>query len=211
MKNQWVKGKLTAVRLPWADISLSKFHSFDNNYPIIFDNNYTYPKPRIFVICIACYNMKVFYGRWIDVSQDIKIINREINSMLSTSPAENAQEWAIYACGGFGSLKMGKDEDIEQIRPQVFFIATYGELSLKLLEYFDDNFELAQEAMEKHYQGKFGNELEFAEKLLDKESAYLIPDFVKLYIDYESFKNSIFENDYYAIETIGGVHVFSLL
>lgn len=47
--------------------------------------------------------------------------------------------------------------------------------------------------------------------MLDRDSHFMVPDFVKLYIDYEMFKKSLFANDYYSIDTDEGVHVFSVL
>lgn len=158
---------------------------------------------------MASYDLGALHGEWIDVTQDVEIIFDKINNMLSRSPAPIATVWAIYAYDGFESLELSKYEDIEQIHQKALFIKAYGKWSTKLLEYYDDDFELAEEAMAENYQGKYSNELAFAIDLLDKESSDAVPEFLKLYIDYEAFKQDIFQNDYFSIEADGGAYVFS--
>lgn len=193
-----------------ADISLSKFHSFDNHRLFISKIQEKNPTTRMCVICLASYGLGLLHGVWIDPTQDLEIISDEINRMLAKSSVTNAAEWTIYTYSGFGSVPLGEYESIELIHHKALFIRVYGEWSLKLLEYYHDDVELAEEALVEHYQGKYDNELEFAISLFDKECSVVIPDFVKLYIDYETFQKDIFKNDYHSIEAAGEVHVFSL-
>lgn len=194
-----------------ADISLSKFHSFDNHRLFIPKLHEQSAALRICVICVASYASGLLHGVWIDPTQDAESISDEINRMIAKSPVTDANEWAIYTYSGFGSIVLGDYESIDLIHHKALFLKIYGEWSLKLLEYHHDDVELTEEALVEHYQGKYCTELDFAISLFDKECPVIIPDFVKLYIDYEGFQKDIFKNDYYSIEAEGGVHIFSVL
>ena len=156
-----------------AENSLSKFHSFDNHHFFSIKTPNHEKHPRVCVICVASYHLDVLYGIWIDVTQDIEIIYGKINDMLSKSPASSdsnePSEWAIYAYEGFESIPLNEDEDIEQIHYKAIFLSTYGKWSSKLLEYYDDDLDLAEEAMASFYQGKFSSKLEFAKNLFNRK------------------------------------------
>lgn len=195
-----------------AEFSLSKFHHFDNNKRVLIPNNSdTNPGPRICVICMASYNAGILFGQWIDALLDVEIINQDIKRMLSNSPIKDASEWVIYAYEGFSSIVLDKREDIALIHQKAVFLKFYGAWSVGLLEYYDNDLELAEEAIVDHYLGKFYDPLRFAESLFDKECGIRIPEYLKLYINYEAFKEDIFRNDYYAVEEDNSVHVFSMM
>ncbi len=136
---------------------------------------------------MASYNQNILHGIWIDMSQEFEVIHCKINDMLSRSPARNPSEWSIFAYDGFESLSLNKDEGIEQIHEKAIFLVTYGKWGIKVLEHFDNDIYLAEEAIVNHYQGKFRSELDFAMDLFDKECGVILPDHAKIYVDYESF------------------------
>lgn len=51
---------------------------------------------RIYVACLAAYNSGNLHGVWIDATADIDDIQDQINSMLESSPVEDAEEYAIH-------------------------------------------------------------------------------------------------------------------
>lgn len=52
--------------------------------------------PRIYVACLAAYNAGTLHGKWIEATQDIEDIWKEIRDMLASSPEPNSEEWAIH-------------------------------------------------------------------------------------------------------------------
>lgn len=194
-----------------ADYSLSKFHSFDNLH-LLIPGTYNVEKlPRICVICSASYDLGILHGVWVDMTQDIEAIYGKINDMLSKSPTSNTNEWSLFAYEGFESIVLDKYEDIDQIRRKAIFLITYGKCGVKVLEYFDNDIYLAEEAIVNHYHGKFRSELDFAINLFDKECGFTLPDHAKIYVNYESFKNGVFCNDYFSIEDDRVTYVFSVM
>lgn len=192
-----------------VNISLSKFHSFNNHRLFISKIEETDSTPRICVICVASYGLGLLHGIWIDPTQDLDFIFDEINKMLAKSSVPAAIEWAVYTYSGFGSIALDEKESLDSIHHKALFIKVYGEWSLKLLEYFHNDVELTENALVEHYQGKYKSELDFAISLFNKKCSAIISDVLKLYIDYEAFKNDIFKSEYYSIEVDGGIHVFS--
>lgn len=206
--------------------SLNKVHTFDNRLfsittlpikekpptPVVKEKSAVKEKnPRICVICKASYHLELLHGVWIDMTDDIEIINNKISEMLAKSPVANSTEWSIFTSEGLESIAQGlnNESDIEKIHHKVLFLATYGEWSLILLDYFDDDMDLAEEAIVNHYQGKFKNELDFAISLFDKGCGVILSEQTKLYIDYESFKEDIFKNEYFFIEYNNEIYVFT--
>jgi len=194
-----------------ADNSLSKFHSLDNLHLIISGRHNIEKAPRICVICTASYDLGILHGVWVNMAQDIECIYGKINDMLTKSPARHAVEWSILAFEGFESILLDKYEDIEQIRQKAIFLVTYGKWSVKVLEYFDNDISLAEEAMVNHYQGKFSDELDFAMNLFNEKCGVVLPEHARPYIDYESFKNGIFSNDYFSIKADSETFIFSTM
>ncbi len=194
-----------------ADISLSKFHPFDNHHSFIPVSDSLDKPPRICVICMASYNQDILHGVWINMAQDLEVIYGSINDMLSKSPASNSSDWSIFAYEGFESIPLNKHEDIERIHEKAIFLATYGKWGIKVLEHFDNDIYLAEEAIVNHYQGQYSSELDFAINLFDKECGLTLPEHAKIYVDYEAFQKGIFGNDYFSIEGDGEAHVFSVM
>jgi len=189
--------------------SLNNFHSFANRsffIPVVPPEEVA---PRFCVICLASYRLGTLHGVWIDATQDVEVIGAHIMDMLAKSRVDEANEWAIYAYEGFESLELRCYQGIGQIHEMALFLTMYGKWTDKLLKYYGDDVDLAEEAMAYHYQGKFRDELAFAEDVLDKRCTIPIPKFVKHYIDYESVRRDIFREEYYSIEVDKEVHVFS--
>ena len=63
---------------------------------------------NIYVACLAAYNNGKLHGCWIDATQELDDIQDQINSMLVSSPEEDAEEYAIHDYEGFGSYSLGE-------------------------------------------------------------------------------------------------------
>ncbi len=191
--------------MPWsimADAILNDFFNTNNSTSI------TESAPRIYVACLAAYNNGILHGKWIDATQEVGKIRKEIQKMLSESPIAGAEEFAIHNFEGFASLQLNEYESIKTVQSKAMFILSLGELGADLLVHYGD-IESAQDALENYYHGEHKNELEFAIQLF--EDCYLdsFPEAVKIYIDYEMFKRDIFINDYFSLDSNGKCHVFS--
>lgn len=192
-----------------ADNSLNNFYSFDKHRLLTSTLTSTNPEPRICVICVASYKQGRFYGEWIAADQPIEDIYEAINQMLINSPVTGATEWAIYTYEGFGLGGLKESDSIEMIYQKALYMKIYGGWGLKLFNYYNDDVFLTENAIVNNYQGEYSSELEFAQGILEKECNISIPEFLKPYIDYESFRKNIFRHDYFSIESEGEIHIFS--
>ena len=171
-------------------------------------NNPTAETPKIYVVCLAAYSAHKPHGKWIDSTQEVEIIHKEIKQMLSESPIEGVEEFAIHDFEGFGSLRLDKYESIEIVHEKAMFILERGEQGAELLAYYGD-IESAQDALENRYHGEHENALEFAIQLFDDVFMDSIPVPVQGYIDYASYKRDLFMSDFFSIEVGGKTHVFA--
>lgn len=110
--------------------------------------------PRIFVICLEAYNNDLIHGVWIDATQELYKIQKEIKKMLLDSPMPNAEEYGIHVTEGFGSLKIIGEESVKSIQKIAAFISSIGELGIELIHHCGD-VDSAQDVWENHYYGGY--------------------------------------------------------
>jgi antirestriction protein len=165
--------------------------------------------PEIYVACLSSYNHGILYGAWINAAQPVEDILEQINQLLAKSPMEGAEEFAFHDYQGFYSLSIGEYESIAGVHEKAMFVVQYGELGAELAVYYGGNLEQATEALEEYYQGEYQNRLDYAAYLFDELYLNKIPENLRGYIDYQSFKRDIFMDNYFALEVKGSCHVFS--
>ena len=163
--------------------------------------------PEIYVACLAAYNDSQIYGRWVDATQGLDEIYKDIFEMLAESPIENAEEYAIHDYSGFGDIELGKYESIERVASIAEFIAEHGELGAALLS--DYSIEEAETLLEERYHGSYDDEVDFAYAIFEDCYSNAIPDNLMCYFDYVAFTRDLFMCDYFSVEANNKTHVFS--
>jgi antirestriction protein len=68
--------------------------------------------PRIYVASLSDYNAGRLHGAWIDASQDLDEVWRQVSEMLAASPEPIAEEWAIHDYDNFGPLRLDEYESL---------------------------------------------------------------------------------------------------
>ena len=161
----------------------------------------------IYVACLAAYNNGKLHGCWIDATQELDDIQDQINSMLASSPEEDAEEYAIHDYEGFGSYSLGEYEGIDSAHEVASFIEEHGELGAELLGYYSD-IEDARKALEENYNGCYSSLADYAEELTTETSE--VPEHLAFYIDYERMGRDMeLSGDIFTVETgYQEVHVF---
>jgi antirestriction protein len=165
-------------------------------------------QPQIYVICLASYKNYEWHGVWIDATQEVEEISKQISIMLSNSPVPGAEEYIIHNDIGFQGLEIEEDASIEDVHEKAMFILEHGELGAKLLNYYRGHLGYAEEAMES-YLGDYDNELDYAAEFFNECYLEKVPETVRYYIDYESFKKDIFIDYCFSIKVGGKCHIFS--
>jgi len=164
--------------------------------------------PKIYVACLAAYNSAVLHGVWIDATDDIADIYKQILGMIKASPVEDAEEFAIHDYEGFGSFGISEYEGIESIHEKALFIEEHGELGISVLNHWCGDIDEARKAMEEGYHSEYESLANYAQMLTEDTTD--IPDEIEDYIDYERMALDMEMNsDLYTIETgYQQVHVF---
>lgn len=176
-----------------------------NNTALLSDNE---DRPEIYIACLSSYANGIHHGAWLDVTQPLGEIQKQIKQLLAKSPMKNAEEIAVHGCSGFGSLFIDEYERIQEIHEKASFILEHGELGAELLAYYGGDLEYVKKALEEYYEGKYESESDYADHLFDEIYLSDIPDDIQYCIDYERFQRTIFINDYLSIEVDGNCHVF---
>ena len=163
---------------------------------------------RIYVACLAAYNNGKLHGDWIDATQELDEIWRQIQQMLKRSPECDAEEFAIHDYEGFGGYGLGEYEAIEAVHDIACFIEEHSKLAGELLNHFGGSLEDARKAVEEHYSGCYTSLADYAEELTDGIGQ--IPSNLAYYIDYYRMGRDMeLGGDIYTIETASDeVHVF---
>lgn len=161
---------------------------------------------KIYVACLASYNNGILHGAWIDATQGLEGIWREVSAMLLCSPAEHAEEWAIHDYEGFGELHLSEYQALDTVAEFAAFIEEYGTLGAALLSE-KGNIEDARTVLEEQYAGQFRSLADFAEEITEETGE--IPENLRFYIDYEAMARDLAVNDVFTIQTgFEDVHVF---
>jgi len=163
--------------------------------------------PRIYVACLAAYNSGILFGEWIRADQSSEDIQDDIQTMLTASPIEGAEEWAIHSFEGFCDKTLSEYEDIDNVAKLAEFIIKHGDLGGALLG--DYSVEEAETLLEDHYHGVYDNEVDFAYDIFENCYSNAIPDNLMCYFDYAAFAHDLFMWDYFSVEANGQTHVFS--
>lgn len=164
---------------------------------------------RIYVACLAAYNNGQLHGEWIDATQELEDIQDQINQMLSRSPQQNSEEYAIHDYEGFAGYGVGEYEGIQSVHEMACFIERHPEIGGELLNNFGGSLEDARKAADENYIGCYESLIDYAEELTTDTTE--IPDNLRYYIDYEKIAYDMERSgDVYTIEvTYGQVHVFN--
>lgn len=165
--------------------------------------------PRIYVACLAAYNYGFLHGAWIDADQDADQIRDEIAEMLSRSPVEDAEEYAIHDYEGFEGLSISEYAGIDSVARMAAFIAEHGALGAGLLEQFGGDMDQAESTLEDCYHGQFARLADYIEELIAE--SVTIPEALRYYIDWDAMaRDAEICGDLFTIEAAHGeLHVFS--
>jgi antirestriction protein len=164
--------------------------------------------PRIYVADLSAYNAGKLHGAWIAADRGVDEIHAEIKAMLAESPEPDAEEWAIHDYEGFGGVKLGEYEDLEEVARIGELLNEHGPLFGKLVDHFGRDVDESVRAMEENYAGEFDSLSDWAQQFAeDTGSADCGP--YSNYIDWESVaRDAEMNGDVFTIETDGKVHVF---
>lgn len=171
-------------------------------------NKTSFEEINIYVADLAAYNNGYLHGKWIDATEELSIIQEQINEILSRSPVADAEEYAVHDYEGFGSYSVGEYEGIEKLHEIACFIQERGDLAGELLAHFGGSLEDAQKALEENYSGCYKSLADYAEELTDQTTT--IPNNLTFYIDYDRIGRDMeFSGDIFSVETgFEEVHIF---
>ncbi len=163
---------------------------------------------EVYFACASSYANGIVYGGWLDVTQPIEKIQKQIKQLLAKSPMEDAEECVLQGYSGFGSLYIDAYESIEQIHEKALFVLEHGELGTELAAYYGGDLKHAKGTLEEYYEGEHESELDYSAYLFDKIHLSNIPEDLQYCISYERFQRAIFINDYFSLKVDGKYHVF---
>lgn len=167
--------------------------------------------PRIYVACLAAYNAGRLHGTWLDVGDDVGLLQDGVNAMLARSPEPDAEEWAIHDYEGFASNSLSEHTGLEQVIELAAFTTEHGEIGARVLDHFGGDIDDASKALDESYAGRHDSLESFAKNLLDETGELAgVPERFRYYIDFEAMGRDMELNgDVYTIETgYQQVHVF---
>ena len=161
---------------------------------------------QIYVADLAAYNNSILHGAWIDATQGVVEIQDEISAMLTASPIEDAEEYAIHDYEGFEGYKVSEYEGIAEVQSVACFIDEHGKLGAELLDYYD--LDAGKKNLEDHYYGCFNSVADYTQQLTEETSQ--VPEHLQLYIDYDKMGRDMeLSGEIFTIETTQDeIHVF---
>lgn len=120
--------------------------------------------------------------------------------MLTASPIEGAEEWAIHDYEGFGGIRLSEYTGFERVSELAAFIVEHGEIGAALLEYYGGDLDEAQEALADRHLGEYASLADYVQDMTEETTA--IPHALRYYIDWQSMaRDAELSGDLFAIQT----------
>lgn len=166
---------------------------------------------RIYVACLSAYNNGYLHGAWIDACQEPDEIKNEIKEMLSKSPIQDAEEWAIHDYEGFGKFRLTESHNIERVSECAIAIDEYGFIIADLMDHLGGTLDDAIYYMDNNYQGEFEDLEAYADHFLEETGEIKqIPNNFRYYFDMKAYGRDLELNgDIFTIDSKNGnIHVF---
>ncbi len=170
--------------------------------------------PRIYVASLADYNNGNLHGAWIDADGDSSNIHEGIQAMLSRSPSELAEEFAIFDHDGFAPWRPGEYESIDMVAAVAQGIAEHGPAFAHCAAFLESSDPDDLDGFDDAYLGHWRSTEEYAEDLIDGTGIFKVdelPDSLRPYVrfDYEGFARDLeLSGDITTSEGDGGVYIF---
>ena len=166
-------------------------------------------KPRIYVACLASYNIGILCGEWIDADQSKDEILTEIQKILKSSSIDGAEEFAIHDYDDFWEAELGEYPGIETVAKVGEFLVEHGRLGARIFDYCGQDLEQAEKMIEERYYGEYESLEDYAREYI--ENCYDLPEFVKTYFDYDRYGRDLELGDDVVTLRTGyqEVHIFS--
>lgn len=148
---------------------------------------------RIYVASLSDYNNGVLHGIWIDLDDaTLEEVQEQIEEMLKDSPTAKkygdiAEEWAVHDHDNIDVF--GENPDLQELIEQVEVRNEVGdEVYDGYVGYVYSN-PTVQE-IEESYVGEYESEEDYAKEFF--MDCYQIPEFLEMYIDWESVARDLF-------------------
>jgi antirestriction protein len=166
-------------------------------------------QPRIYVACLAAYNNGYLHGAWIDAAQEPWAIYDAVRVMLSASPIEGAEEWAIHDYEGFGGVRIEEYASFDRVSELAAFLAEHGGIGAALLDYYSGDLAEAREALEDRHLGEYASLADYMQDMTEEATA--IPNSLRYYIDWQAMaRDAELNGDLFTVSTAWDVvHVFA--
>ena len=164
----------------------------------------------IYVASLSDYNAGILHGRWInlDECEDIDDLKKRVGHMLSLSPTaiiegRPAEEYAIHDYEGFGDNEISEYSSLSEVWENYEELKQADENGdLEPFQVYRNHINKGDyhEFLE-YYRGQFESEEEFALSYLE-DSGMLseLPDWARLYFDYEAYTRDLFMEDFTFID-----------
>jgi len=168
-------------------------------------------RPAIYVACLSAYNNGRLHGAWINADRDEDEIREDIDFILSYSPEDNAEEWAIHDHQGFQGVSIGEYEDLEKLSEIAQAIAQHGRAFAIFCQHHGD--EATVDKFLDRYRGCHASEEDFVEQQWEEDGTLSRLKEIGInpsYINWEQLARDWFIDDFFsAEESFGEIYVFS--
>lgn len=166
----------------------------------------TLSKARIYVGTYAKYNEGSLFGKWMELS-DYSDCNDFYDACHELHRDEDDPELMFQDWENIPSVLISESWLSENIFEIIQTISTLSEMQQQAFGKWLENTgnDISSEriddlitSFEDDFQGEYASERDFAYEII--EECYDLPDFAKLYFDYEKFARDLFIGDYWFTE-----------
>ena len=143
---------------------------------------------QIYVACLAAYNSGRLHGEWITPAKDVEELQAQINKVIKSSPAPDAEEWAFHDYNDFPNL--GENPSLEKVVEVQEAIEEHG---ADVVHGFLENWSVEDlDHIGDAYYGHYDSFKDFAENIAHETIEGLDGDStLARYFDYDAFERDL--------------------
>ena len=164
--------------------------------------------PKIYTADLAAYNAGKLHGAWIDATQDVEVMERDLKAMLAASPMSEPDEYTIFDTDGFEGARIDEGTSLQAVHDLAHLIIEHGRLGAALVTYCDGDTDEASCLLDDgRYLGVWESTADYVQHFMEQTTD--IPDHLAMYIDYQAIARDMELNgEIFTINIDGETHVF---
>lgn len=131
------------------------------------------PEPRVWIGALGAYNQGDLHGVWVRADKGVEHLQRHVDAIVATSPAEGDEEYYIADTDNFKGLDIHEYASIPAVAELGRLVSEHGEPFVHYAQHVGyDDVDGLEQAFEDAYRGEYPSRAAYVDEVLTETEAY---------------------------------------